>query len=329
MERLEEQKSLSHIIKGIHQDLRKRTKEVGADKAWKSHLADKDKLKLYAKVMRELSECHWKRKNSCEDNRIQWVINYSEFYFQEAQLKNFRVKDLKVMDRLRTEEIKLDPIKNLEALRPVVNLKVLDVGSNGNFFKKHKRFDITAIDIAPSCDDCFFCDFTNVTIGEKIHIKSKAIQHLPRNFYDIVLFCLLLEYLPTSEMRITCCKKAYQVLKTEGILVIITPDSSSQHRNAKQIKNWKWTLAMMGFRRIKVEKLKNLTCMVFRKSLCSHISIRWAEQYKEDYMEYKLEIPQDRKLIMDEENSNKETPQDITKFIYDTEVMNLEMPCDY
>jgi 25S rRNA (adenine2142-N1)-methyltransferase len=118
-----------------------------------------------------------------------------------------------------------------------------------------------------------------------------------------VLFCLLLEYLPSSLQRINCCEKAYKVLKTEGILVIITPDSSHEMKNSKLIKNWRWTLAKIGFQRVKVEKLRNLTCMAFRKSLTPTIPRNWAESHREPYMEYKIEIPQDKSMCEAESDS--------------------------
>lgn len=329
MNNLLEQKKLASIIKGIHKDLRDLSKEVGAEEAWKIHLENKTKLDLYAKTMKELSESHWKAKNTTAlDDRIQWIINYSEFYFQPTELENFRRKDLDVMEKLKSEGCTLDN-NDFEACSDTKNLNVLDVGSNGNFFKEHKRFQITPIDIAPSSTDCFYCDFLTVPLSQELSIKNNEIDQLQINFYDIVIFCLLLEYLPTSSLRIKCCEKAYQVLRTEGILIIITPDSSSQHRNAQQIKCWKWTLAMLGFRRIKVEKLKNLSCMVFRKSLSKDISVRWAEKYKEDYMEFKLAIPQDRNLK--DEGSDEEIIEETNdnRYKYEPHVMNSEMPFDF
>ncbi|XP_070497685.1 S-adenosylmethionine sensor upstream of mTORC1 [Chironomus tepperi] len=324
MDNLEEQKKLANIIKGIHQDLRKSSKEVGADEAWTKHLKNKEKLDLYAKTMKELSETHWKQKNTDNLNdRIKWIISYSEFYFQQNELESFRQKDLNVIEKLRQDnQVDINDYK--KSIEINEKLKVLDVGSNGNFFKIHERFDLTPIDIAPSSDDCFYCDFYSVPISQELVQDNQRITNLPENHFDIVTFCLLLEYLPTSEMRIRCCENAYKVLKTEGILIIITPDSSSQHRNAAQIKNWRFTLAMLGFRRIKVEKLKNLTCMVFRKSLSKDISKKWAEKYKEPYMDFKLEIPQDRKI----ENEETQDESDSIQYTYEPEIMN-ELPVDF
>ncbi|KAL7048909.1 hypothetical protein ACKWTF_003526 [Chironomus riparius] len=324
MDNLEEQKKLANIIKGIHQDLRKSSKQVGADEAWSNHLKNKEKLDLYAKTMKELSETHWKQKNTDDLNdRIKWIISYSEFYFQKTELESFRQKDFNVIEKLRQEN-QVDIHHYPQHIENLEKLNVLDVGSNGNFFKIHERFHLTPIDIAPSSSDCFYCDFYSVPITNDLIQENHRITSLPENHYDIVMFCLLLEYLPTSEMRIKCCENAYKVLKTEGILIIITPDSSSQHRNAAQIKNWKWTLAMLGFRRIKVEKLKNLTCMVFRKSLSKDISVRWAEKYKEPYMDFKLEIPQDRRVETEETQEESNSIQ----YTYEPEMMN-ELPDNF
>lgn len=89
-------------------------------------------------------------------------------------------------------------------------------------------------------------------------------------------------------------------------------------KNSKLIKNWRWTLAKIGFQRVKVEKLKNLTCMAFRKGLSIEIPQRWAENHKEAHMEFKLEIPQDKAVT--------EEPHEVaTKTDFDVDLMN-ELP---
>jgi 25S rRNA (adenine2142-N1)-methyltransferase len=196
-------------------------------------------------------------------------------------------------------------------------LSVLDVGSSGNFFKKFEKFDIIPIDISPSDDTVFTCDFLSVPIEDRLQIANKTVEILPSNYFHAVIFCLLLEYLPSSAQRIKCCEKAYKALKTEGILIIITPDSSHEMKNSKQIKNWRWTLSKIGFTRIKLEKLINLTCMAFRKNLTPEVPRKWAESHR-DNMEFKMEIPQDKSVKLDGEDKGED-------FEFDAEMMQ-ELP---
>jgi hypothetical protein len=49
------------------------------------------------------------------------------------------------------------------------------------------------------------------------------------------------------------------------LLLIVTPDSHKQHRNAPMIKSWKKAIESLGFVRWHYIKLKHLHCMAFRK----------------------------------------------------------------
>ena len=56
----------------------------------------------------------------------------------------------------------------------------------------------------------------------------KSVTGLPKGRYDVVIFCLLLEYLPTPGMRYEAVRRAADLLADYGLLVIVTPDSSHQ-----------------------------------------------------------------------------------------------------
>jgi hypothetical protein len=292
-ENLEKQKELASIIKGIHHELRVDTEKHGSEVAWKCHLENKEKLDLYAKTMKSLSENHWKNKSTTNGDRIEWIIKYTESYFQSEQMKDQRSKDLEIIDKIKSEGNVIETFEINDNCYD--KLKVIDVGSCANFFKKHERFDILPIDIAPSTSDVYYCDFTSATLSETLTIEDKSIKSLPKNHFHVAIFCLLLEYLPTSEMRVSCCERAYEVLAPEGILIIITPDSSHAGKNAQKIKMWKFVLAKLGFKRIALEKMKNLNCMVFRKSISKDISKRWATLNEHNFPNAKLEIPQDNR----------------------------------
>lgn len=314
----EEHKNLSNFIKSVHRELRERSKQIGAEEAWKKHLEDEEKLQVYAKTMRELSITHWQNRKSPNGDRIQWTIDCCEEYF--SNILKHRENDLKVIERLKSEGCILQEDFNLLEL-PVEKLFVLDVGSCGNFFKHYEKFAITAIDIAPSSPDVLYCDFISVPIAtEDQSVEDGKIISLKQSSFDVVLFSLLLEYIPSSEQRIKCCQQAYDSLKPEGILIIITPDSSNQHKNVKLLKKWRWVLAQIGFRRIKIEKLTNLSCLAFRKGLIKEISSLWALNHCESYMDYTFEIPQDREKMIEEKS-----PRCVSNVTFDLELMQ-ELP---
>ena len=313
----EEHLKAATTIKTIHRDLRNLSLQLGPDEAWNQHMKDEETLQTYSKSMRELAENHWKN-NSTSDDRITWTINFCENYFQLDELERLYQKDLRVIELLRKEGHDIE-LRDGRILSLDKKLEALDVGSSGNFFQNYKRFNLLPIDISPSDNSVLFCDFLTVPVQDHFQLNDTKVTALQLNYYEVVIFCLLLEYLPSSVQRIKCCEKAYHVLRTQGILIIITPDSNHEMKNSKQIKNWQWTLAKIGFQRVKVEKLKNLTCMAFRKSIHPLIPKRWADNHKELYMEFKLEIPQD-KIKINESKEILEQAQD-----YDINLMN-ELP---
>ena len=97
------------------------------------------------------------------------------------------------------------------------------------------------------------------------YICDGQIKQLPGEFFSVVVFCLLLSYLPAKEQRFECCRKAHQLLRDGGLLLIITPDSSHQNKNMKMIKSWKTAIEAIGFVRWKYHKSEHTHCMAFRK----------------------------------------------------------------
>ncbi|CAH1980062.1 unnamed protein product [Acanthoscelides obtectus] len=193
---------------------------------------------------------------------------------------------------------------------PNKSYKLLDVGSCYNPFKKFQCFDTLAIDIAPAVEDVVKCDFLDLKVDEKLSISNtKCILELPKCSFNIVIFSLYLEYLPTPKQRLDSCLKAYKLLKTEGLLVIISPDSNHVGANAKIMKSWRTCLAKVGFSRVKYEKLTHLHCMAFRKSYLKEIPLRWVQIYPNLDVYDEMFIPQDFKKLG--ESSHKSEPYEI------------------
>lgn len=289
----EEQLALSGLIKSVHQQLRDSAKSSDPNQVWREHLQNQTLLNQYADAMHKLATCHWdktmevsSKKQNC---RIEWVVQSCRDYFFGNYLLNlFRGKDDKVMKTI--DEHHSCDYQPYEVHR----IKLLDVGSCYNPFAAFTDFEVTAVDIAPAQETVKYCDFLDVPLGDMLpSVHCQSVESLPRSYFDAVVFSLLLEYFPSSDQRLQCCQKAYDVLKPEGLLLIITPDSRHQGANAKLMKNWRYTLGLMGFTRIKIEKLEHVTCMVFRKSIFKVVSERWCSIHREGYMEPNLNIPQD------------------------------------
>lgn len=191
----------------------------------------------------------------------------------------------------------------------VMKLKLLDVGSCYNPFGNVEFFEVTAVDLAPSSEEVLQCDFLSMKIGqENIYSDNKdEVLQLEICSFDTVVFCLLLEYLPSPEQRYSCCEKAYNLLKNGGLLLIVTPDSKHVGANAKFMKSWRHVLANLGFMRIKYEKVPHAHCLVFRKCFYKEVATRWAsmkKSSKDDELfqsENKIFIPQDFTTVIEED----------------------------
>ena len=103
-------------------------------------------------------------------------------------------------------------------------------------------------------------------VDSKPPVKLLQSNQLEAEYYHVVVFCLLLSYFPSPFQRWKCCIHAHQLLINNGLLLIITPDSSHQNRNSKMVKSWKEAIESIGFIRCKYAKLDHLHCMAFRKS---------------------------------------------------------------
>ncbi|XP_044734124.1 S-adenosylmethionine sensor upstream of mTORC1 [Chrysoperla carnea] len=292
----EEQKELANFIKSLHTNLRTNAKIHGADTAWESHKQQKQVLEKYAKYMETLAIKYWEPNSDNQDktafSRIKWCVQECEEYFPVG-LQYHRQREIEIIKKIG----KFDS-QNVVSNNMLDKLRLLDVGSCYNPFKAHDNlFKVTAIDLCPANVNVKKCDFLKVDcVNSNINLEDDVheIKQLPAETFDIIVFSLLLEYLPSSDQRVLCCTKAYKLLKSEGILIIITPDSKHVGANAKLMKSWRYTLSNLGFMRIKYEKLAHVHCLIFRKCLYPEVGHRWVEMHQNDGFTLNvLNIPQD------------------------------------
>eukprot|EP00794_Sanderia_malayensis_P006090 gene6090-6793_t len=228
-----------------------------------------------------------------------------------------------------------------------MKIKLLDVGSCFNPFCEFRDiFDVLAIDLCPAkysgtyqgdfleirvkekqiklvsfiseqccgngevcmCNNSKLDDFEK-DVGDRLELcLEKPVNELPGEHFDVVVFSLLLTYLPMPRLRWECCMKANKLLATQGLLFIIEPDSAHQQRNSRQIRAWKEALESIGFMRYKYEKLEHLHCMAFRKTAQvsqppNHADMMYIPQDKQDETEAGESFFEERDEVANEEVS--------------------------
>lgn len=314
----EEHQQLSAFVKSIHQMLRSEARKIGADKAWKEHCMKTNILQKYAISMQKLASTFWEQ-NSADENksaqcRIKWIVEKCVLYFFEGEMEIRRIKEKKKMKEIgnalekcgETCALCVKAISSKEVSTDAECLTLLDVGSCYNPFRVYPFLHVIPIDIAPAEPDVYVCDFLNLAVvetEEPVIPNDRCVVELPAAAYDVVVFSLLLEYFPSPKQRYLCVCKAYKLLKPEGLLFIITPDSKHSSANAPLMKSWRITLAQLGFSLGYYEKLPHIHCMAYRKDIHPEVSKHWAcyELFKQNDVEISAElyIPQDFQEVQD------------------------------
>ncbi|XP_011297845.1 probable methyltransferase BTM2 homolog [Fopius arisanus] len=290
----EKHKELSGFIKEIHNRLRRESQLYGSEEAWNRHLSRTRDLQNYADSMKELATAHWTQshnslhKNPSTHCRIHWIKKQCYKYYFEKGKDKYDEREQFISFKIEGQGSSILPTTSTfsppgenDCLSP--RIRILDVGSCYNPLGDDGNFDVTPIDLAPYSNHVLKCDFLDVSVGKTTETKdNQEVISLGRNNYDVCVFSLLLEYLPSPDQRFHCCKKAYDILKPGGLLIIITPDSKHVGANAKIMKSWRFVLAHLGFMRITYEKLTHIHCISFRKCFDKKVAARWAEMQNFD-----------------------------------------------
>ncbi|XP_044132964.1 S-adenosylmethionine sensor upstream of mTORC1 [Bufo gargarizans] len=316
-----EQKKLSGVVKSMHRRLRRKYLEAGDfDRIWKEHCKDEERLCEYAVAMKNLADNHWVKR--CEgESRIEWCLSVCQEYFfnggkRKAIEKDARRAALNNPQPPGSERFLLPglDVSNASAASQDFHLpgkiRLLDVGSCYNPFEKYEDFLAVGIDIVPAVETVYKCDFLNLQIQRPLQLAPDAvdaflkqlkspIDDLPAELFHVVVFSLLLTYFPSPYQRWICCKKAHELLELNGLLLIITPDSSHQNRHAMIMKSWKIAIESLGFKRMAYCKASHMHFMAFRKTSLKTTSDLITRNYPD-----MLYIPQDFNTAAEEESSS-------------------------
>ena len=205
----------------------------------------------YSKAMNSLANQVWERgdDSSASDSsqsRIEWIRRHLvKYHFENDRHRFLERMERKLMHL--TSESMAEETKSTIATDSGARISVLDVGSCYNPFAKFPEFDVVAIDLSPTPDsDVYRCDFVSVGVGDRVDdigVDNRVVADsdgrvtsIVAESFDSVVFCLLLEYLPTARLRFKICRKAFDVLKVGGVFVVVTPDSSHQGKNLGQVR---------------------------------------------------------------------------------------------
>uniref|UniRef100_A0A2K6EKP4 S-adenosylmethionine sensor upstream of mTORC1 n=1 Tax=Propithecus coquereli TaxID=379532 RepID=A0A2K6EKP4_PROCO len=279
-ERKLEQEKLSGVVKSVHRRLRKKYREV-----CREYFQNGGKRKALEKD----------EKRAVLATKTTPALNIHESSKLEGHLTNLSFTN---------------PEFITELLQASGKIRLLDVGSCFNPFLKFEEFLTVGIDIVPAVESVYKCDFLNLQLQQPLQLAQDAIDaflkqlknpidSLPGELFHVVVFSLLLSYFPSPYQRWICCKKAHELLVLNGLLLIITPDSSHQNRHAMMMKSWKIAIESLGFKRFKYSKFSHMHLMAFRK-----ISLKTTSDLVSRNYPGMLYIPQDFNSIEDEEYAN-------------------------
>jgi len=132
---------------------------------------------------------------------------------------------------------------------------------------------IICVDLAPANAEVFKCDFLSVAIGAETIILNdatffdggKRVKEFEKSSLKCVVFCYLLSYIPDPALRLQACIKGLKLLSVGGVLLLLTPDSSSQQKHYLFIRNIITGFAAIGAKKIRYRKEKHYHALVFMK----------------------------------------------------------------
>ncbi|CAN7941347.1 unnamed protein product [Ixodes hexagonus] len=269
----QEQRQLVSIIRGVHERLRFDYQSTGdEDRVWESHCRDTELRKRYADSMLRLATTIWPFKDRiewCHRTLRQMSVLICTFlcrtYFYEGGLKR-ALRSLPSFDQ--NAESAMEHAFRLLQLPPGGKVRLLDVGSCYDPFSCYEDIEAVAVDLTPANEGVLECDFLKLKVTDHpgtqgSYVLTNPLAELPAGSFQVVVFCMVLEYLPCCLQRWTFCRKAAALLKPYGLLLVVTPDSKHQQRNAAMIRSWKEALSNLGLLKLRYEKRQHLHCMAF------------------------------------------------------------------
>ncbi len=289
------------VIVSHHRALRADARETeDAKKTWERVVSEDgaEALRRYAEAATEVGNRAW------VVSALEWCVNAIGLYFGDAErcapsetaptwaTANKRRARALARERGEPFESVLKTIVESEdALgtpdRRVAGkvLKLLDVGSCWDYFNVHFKgpwpgnltVDAVACDLCPAVPSVYRCDWLNVRFGDEERVEpasregeSAALEAVREHDADVVVFSLVLSYLPTPKQRGEMVRRARLALKNRGagLFFVITPHSTDKghcpHKALPVLAEWREAFLTVGFDRIAYERHRSVHCLAFR-----------------------------------------------------------------
>ena len=147
------------------------------------------------------------------------------------------------------------------------------------------RLRVTALDLWPAVPGVLRADFLSVALSDRTEVDRAAgrLLSLAAGAWHAVLFCLLLEYLPTARLRYECCRRAAALLRTEGVLLVASPDSAHRTANGPLYRAWRLALATLGLVRVRCAPDRRVVgggWIRWRGWICQMEKLSWNSEVK-------------------------------------------------
>lgn len=262
-----------------------------SQKDWIANVNNVDALKNYCIAASNMGKRNWVKESN------DWMGNYIYSFFRNSLArKTFYKTHLKNVASpyygYSIKDLSCDIMAQLSRSSSTIRkIKILDVGACYNPLQSSEHaesFDITAIDLYPGDKSVYKCDFLALKVGPLnsapiIEIDKDGVHNivqLPEASFDVVTMSLVLNYLPTPDLREQMIVKARQLLVNpvnegiihySGLLLIIEKKSCLNHDrfvtpihplpNSKNAfaDSWKGFISNSGFELAKYNQLNAAT----------------------------------------------------------------------
>lgn len=286
------------VIVNHHRALRAAAREAeDVDETWERTIVEqKPALRAYAEAATEVGNRAW------VVSALEWCVDAMGRYFSDGegslraattsfswQLANKRrARELKRAETSSKATIEMMMRDVVESDGPRgtpdrsaaagTSIKILDVGSCWDYFNLHFKgpwpgrlsVETTACDLMPSVPSVYECDWLKVEFGNAQRVTDRRLEAVAQHAADVVVFSLVLSYLPTPKQRGEMVRRARLALKNRGggLLFIITPHSTDKghcgHKALPILSEWRAALRQLGFDRVLYERLRSVHCLAFR-----------------------------------------------------------------
>lgn len=154
----------------------------------------------------------------------------------------------KLVDKRYVDSAQARAIQAKKFLKIISNYKkkgkLLDVGAGcGILLSKAKEFNFEAIGIEPSVYLSNEAKKNGLTVYNDV-FPPKLSSEFPINSYDVIVMSDIIEHVPEP---LEVLKKAYEILKPDGLLFMTTPDKNSLPARILQHRWWHFRLAHIGY----------------------------------------------------------------------------------